>query len=108
MTSIMSVCTQLSVPKTMLTDKSDGYVAVYGLAVHPTKSWVHPKTRANWLSNKNMLPAALPKARIMAFGYKSYWFGDDAVRQSIDAVSGQLLTALDDKRKASLQSCPLS
>jgi hypothetical protein len=89
------------------TDEIDAdIVAVHGLAVEPRTAWVHRETKVNWLSDKTMLPAALPRARIMAFGYESYWFGDDAVKQSVDAVSSQLLTALDDKRKASLQLYP--
>jgi len=82
------------------TDEVDvDFVAVHGLAVYPVDAWVHRETKVNWLSDETMLPAALPKARIMAFNYQSYWFGDDAVQQSVDAVSGQLLTALDDKRR---------
>lgn len=45
-----------------------------------------------------MLPAAIPKARIMAYGYESYWFGDDAVRQSLDSVASDLLDALGEER----------
>lgn len=88
-------------PECRLTYGSDSIVAVHGLAVHPMDTWVHRTTKVNWLSDKAMLPAALPRARIMAYNYESYWFGEDAVHTSVDAVSGHLLTALDDKRKAS-------
>jgi hypothetical protein len=74
-------------------------VAVPGIAVHPMRTWVHRKTKVNWLMDETMLPAAVPRARIAVFGYKSYWFGDDAVKQSLHGVAGQLLCALDDKRK---------
>jgi hypothetical protein len=92
----------------MEADKLNSIVAVHGLAAHPSKTWFHRKTNVNWLSDKEMLPAALPSARIMAFGYESCWYGDDAVKQSVSAVSDKLLAALDDKRKASLQSLPVT
>jgi len=73
-------------------------VAVHGIGVNPEHTWIHPKKRVSWLSEPTMLPAALPKARIMTFGYESYWFGDDAVRQSVDGVAAKLLEALCDER----------
>jgi hypothetical protein len=48
-----------------------------------------------------MLPAALPNARIMAFGYDSVWYGDQPVRQTLDGVARKLLTELVRKRKVS-------
>lgn len=94
--------------ETMETDKLNSIVAVHGLAAHPSKTWFHSTTNVNWLSGERMLPAALPSARIMAFGYNSRWYGDGAVKQSVGAVSNHLLTELDDKRKASLQSLPVT
>ena len=78
-------------------------VAVHGLGVNPKDAWVHRETRVNWLKDKTMLPAALPRARIMSFGYQSYWFGDEAVRITINTVSGQLLSVLERERKASVE-----
>ncbi|KAI4593903.1 hypothetical protein KJ359_008947 [Pestalotiopsis sp. 9143b] len=73
-------------------------VAVHGIGVHPEHTWVHRDTKVNWLSEPTMLPAALPKARIMAFGYESYWYGENAIKQTVSSVAGQLLKALDAKR----------
>lgn len=54
--------------------------------------------KVNWLSDATMLPSSLPRARIMTYGYQSYWFGDDAVRISIEGVATSLLQDLDEKR----------
>jgi hypothetical protein len=48
-----------------------------------------------------MLPAAVPNARIMRFGYQSAWFGEDVIRTDVVAVANSLLAALRDKRKVS-------
>lgn len=74
-------------------------VAVHGIGAHPVDAWQHRKTKANWLSEKKMLPAKLPRARIMSYGYQSYWFGDDAVKTSIDGVATKLLQDLKYERK---------
>jgi predicted alpha/beta hydrolase family esterase len=38
-----------------------------------------------------MLPAAIPKARIMQYGYMSEWFGDETTRLKASNVAQQLL-----------------
>lgn len=53
----------------------------------------------NWISNESMLPAVLPRARIMAFGYDSVWFGDSATRQTLEGVASNLLRELERKRE---------
>ncbi|OTA55630.1 hypothetical protein K449DRAFT_376402 [Hypoxylon sp. EC38] len=73
-------------------------VAVHGIGVHPKSTWVFKENQVNWLKNETMLPAALPKARIMAFGYASYWFGNGAVKQTLDGASTKLLQALSHVR----------
>jgi hypothetical protein len=74
-------------------------VAVHGIGAHPKITWTHKKTGINWLAHETMLPAALPRARIMAFGYNSVWFGPDPVKQSLDGVASKLLGALVRGRK---------
>ena len=54
----------------------------------------------NWLEHIDMLPQAVPSARIMRFGYESRWFGKDAVRQRLSAVAERLLRSLLAYRKA--------
>ncbi|KAH8650059.1 hypothetical protein BX600DRAFT_442145 [Xylariales sp. PMI_506] len=73
-------------------------VAVHGIGVNPRDTWTHRKTQVNWLSNEDMLPRDVPKARIMTFGYDSVWFGDNPTRQTIDGVARKLLEALTTKR----------
>ncbi|RYP60580.1 hypothetical protein DL771_010471 [Monosporascus sp. 5C6A] len=73
-------------------------VAVHGIGVHPEDAWNHRKTKRNWLADKSMLPADFPNARIMAYGYASYWFGDQAVKQSVETVATDLLDCLGEKR----------
>lgn len=82
-------------------------MAVHGIGVNPENTWVFRGKGAeaknvNWLSDMEMLPKALPNARIMAFGYASYWFGQNAVRQSLDGAGTSLLKELEDKR----ETCP--
>ncbi|KAI0882946.1 uncharacterized protein GGS22DRAFT_169128 [Annulohypoxylon maeteangense] len=73
-------------------------VAVHGIGVNPIKTWVFKENNVNWLSHETMLPAAIPNARIMAFGYASYWFGDEAVKLTLDGVARKLLMALGSAR----------
>ncbi|KAK7963486.1 hypothetical protein PG988_010460 [Apiospora saccharicola] len=77
-------------------------VAVHGIGVDPVSAWQHRTTKANWLKEETMLPKQLPRARIMTYGYQSYWFGDDAVNISIEGVASSLLQDLDDAR----EDCP--
>jgi len=73
-------------------------IAVHGIGVDPTATWTHPKTNKNWLRDGTMLPQELPSARIMAFAYNSVWYGDDAVKQSLEGVANSLLLQLGEQR----------
>ncbi|KAH7119982.1 hypothetical protein B0J11DRAFT_401163, partial [Dendryphion nanum] len=46
-----------------------------------------------------MLPAVVPHARIMRYGYQSQWFGEGAMRQRVSQVAQRLLLALKRNRK---------
>ena len=49
-----------------------------------------------------MLPAAVPNARIMRYGYESRWFGDDTqdtVRLKASTIAQQLLLQLNIERE---------
>lgn len=56
-------------------------VAIHGIGAHPDDSWcknVGTKESpqwVNWLVEESMLPAVVPHARIMRYGYQSQWFG---------------------------------
>ncbi|KIN02724.1 hypothetical protein OIDMADRAFT_120076 [Oidiodendron maius Zn] len=43
-------------------------VAIHGLNGHQKKTWT-AKNKVNWLRDANMLPANIPNARIMSWGY---------------------------------------
>ena len=49
-----------------------------------------------------MLPAVVPKARIMRYGYNSYWYGDHAVRTSLSNIANGMLLDLKLERQVSL------
>jgi hypothetical protein len=51
-----------------------------------------------------MLPAVVPNARIMRYGYQSQWFGKEAMQQSASTVAERLLRALKRKRKVPTMS----
>ncbi|KAI9691166.1 MAG: hypothetical protein M1822_008786 [Bathelium mastoideum] len=74
-------------------------VAIHGLGAHPDDTW--SKNGVNWLSDQEMLPAVMPEARILRYGYESAWFGPDAMRQRVSTVAKRLLLTLRRKRKDS-------
>ncbi|OAL44074.1 hypothetical protein IQ07DRAFT_482377, partial [Pyrenochaeta sp. DS3sAY3a] len=80
-------------------------VAIHGLGAHPDDTWFNePKSGedtlpVNWLEDENMLPAVAPQARIMRYGYKSAWFGRDAMEQNTSDLARRLLLALNSERK---------
>ncbi|KAF2186510.1 ribonuclease-like protein p/mrp subunit [Zopfia rhizophila CBS 207.26] len=57
------------VPNSPLTHPS--IVAVHGLNGHPSKTWTTPKTNKFWLSDADLLPSSLKRARILTFGYNA-------------------------------------
>lgn len=81
-------------------------VAVHGIGVHPNETWIDRKSKTDWLSSESMLPKDIPEARIMTFNYNSVWFGDNAVKQSLESVATKLLRALLAKRKVCCCSPP--
>jgi hypothetical protein len=80
-------------------------VAIHGLGAHPDDSWcTNAGTRespkwVNWLEEESMLPAVVPNARIMRYGYQSQWFGKEMMQQSVSTVAERLLKALKRTRK---------
>ncbi|KAF1359452.1 hypothetical protein EJ07DRAFT_120324, partial [Lizonia empirigonia] len=79
-------------------------VAVHGLGAHPDDSWcknvgtTDSPNWVNWLVEESMLPAVVPHARIMRYGYESQWFGEGAMRQKASTVAQRLLLALRRRR----------
>lgn len=80
-------------------------VAIHGIGAHPDDTWCKNVGTAetprwvNWLEAEDMLPTVAPNARIMRYGYQSWWFGDGAMRQKVSTVAQRLLLALRRKRE---------
>ena len=72
-------------------------VAVHGIGANPDYTWMI--SGVNWLQDPSMLPQALPKARIMRFGYASRWFGEETIRQSLPSIANSFLSALCEERE---------
>ncbi|KAH8696892.1 hypothetical protein GQ44DRAFT_789090 [Phaeosphaeriaceae sp. PMI808] len=80
-------------------------VAIHGIGAHPDDTWCKNVGTAenpqwvNWLEAKDMLPAVVPSARIMRYGYQSQWFGNGAMGQKVSTVAQRLLLALRRRRE---------
>lgn len=77
------------------------------MGAHPDDTWCQkidgdnsPKY-VNWLKDEPFLPAVVPHARIMRYGYNSRWFGDNAIKTKMSDISQTFLFELKHYRKAS-------
>ncbi|KAK8153554.1 hypothetical protein BKA80DRAFT_321625, partial [Phyllosticta citrichinensis] len=63
-----------------------------------------PKTghRSTGSKNPEMLPAIVPQARIMRYGYRSAWFGEHMVSARVSDIAASLLHALERARRDNL------
>lgn len=76
-------------------------VAVHGLGAIPDITWKESVSGINWLSHEEMLPRAVPEARILRFGYDSLWMGRTPIRTSLSTIAYKLLLSLNMIRMAS-------
>ena len=67
-------------------------IAVHGIAADPKRTWI--KDGVDWLADEEMLPMAIPNARVFRFGYESEWLGSKAVQVKISTIANHLLQAL--------------
>lgn len=82
-------------------------VAIHGIGAHPDETWCEDVGQdgnsaplsVNWLQDPGMLPLAMKDARIMRYGYRSEWFGRDALIQNASTIAPDLLDALNRTRK---------
>jgi len=55
-----------------------------------TRTWM--TKNIHWLKDENMLQKVIPKARISVYGYRSQWYGPDAVQEAyISSIADDLL-----------------
>jgi hypothetical protein len=74
------------------------------MGAHPDDTWckrIGTGTYVNWLKDETMLPAVVPTARIMRYGYYSQWFGEGAIKTRCAEISQRLLLALRRNREVS-------
>ncbi|MCJ1429508.1 hypothetical protein MMC29_007423, partial [Sticta canariensis] len=79
-------------------------IAIHGIGAHPDDTWrkivdagSSNERYVNWLRDTNMLPAAIPNARIMRYGYESHWFGE-TIKLKASTVAQRLLQNLKRRR----------
>ena len=73
-------------------------IAIHGIGAHPDDTWTkaietdgEQKRYVNWLANDDMLPAVVPNARIMRYGYESQWFGKGAMHVRVVDIANEFL-----------------
>ncbi len=69
-------------------------VAIHGISAPPDETWrkyvdAHtPEERyLNRISDHQMLPAVVPLARIVRYGYQSQWFGEEMIGLKASTVA---------------------
>ncbi|KAK0707015.1 hypothetical protein B0T26DRAFT_482584 [Lasiosphaeria miniovina] len=84
-------------------------VAIHGIGAHPDGTWTGrgpAEEKVNWLTNSDMLPRAVPTARIMRFGYESSWFRsdkDEPKKKFVSDVAEMLLKQLELNRRDTIR-----
>ena len=86
-------------PKCSLIKES--IIAVPGLGSDMTYTWV--SKGVHWLRDESMLQKTIPKARVSVFGYRSQWYGKDAVEIRLSTISRDLLDAIKMNRRESVR-----
>ena len=84
-------------------------MAIHGIGAHPDDTWCKKvdagglgERYVNWLSDASMLPAVVPQARVIRYGYESQWFGEETISLKASTVAQRLLRSLTRERKVSL------
>jgi curved DNA-binding protein CbpA len=83
------------------TKTSVDIIAVHGLGAIPEITWQEKHSGKNWLADTEMLPKAVPEARIMRFGYDSLWLGKEAIKTRLSTIANKLLLVLKREREVS-------
>ncbi|KAK6359882.1 hypothetical protein TWF696_001011 [Orbilia brochopaga] len=79
--------------------------AIHGLNTRSEWTWTYhtknPCSKVNWLSDRSMLPKALPRARIFTCDWQSHYLQEKRkIRLEIDELAYRLLCDLDAKRRS--------
>lgn len=83
-------------------------VALHGMGAHPVDTWRQKiggdedSASVNWLEDERFIPATLPCARGMRYGYHSRWFGKEATKTKASDISQSFLLELMGLRKVGL------
>jgi hypothetical protein len=63
-------------------------ICVHGLGADPDWSWRDKSSEVSWIEHPEMLPAAIPNARILRYGW---WTQDSAVKSRVPDLAVELL-----------------
>ncbi|KAL4883893.1 ankyrin repeat-containing domain protein [Aspergillus karnatakaensis] len=98
---------QLYAPKDFDADpKCVEIIAVPGLGSDMTYTWI--SKGVHWLRDNTMLPKAIPQARVLVYGYRSQWYGPDAVDIRLPVIGHDLLEAIKvDRRECKNKKRPI-
>ncbi|KAL3426988.1 hypothetical protein PVAG01_00497 [Phlyctema vagabunda] len=80
-------------------------IAVPGLGSDMTRTWM--SQNVHWLKDESMLQKVVPEARISVFGYRSQWYGPDAVQNSISSIANYLLRQIHLERHGKNSKRPI-
>ncbi|KAM3421072.1 hypothetical protein BST61_g1486 [Cercospora zeina] len=96
-------------PSDLKSEEMLDIVAIHGMGAHPDDTGAvlkdgardskNPDSYVNWLTDQRLLPAVLPNARIMRYGYVSTWFGGEMVQTRSRKIAKGFLTSLLEARK---------
>jgi hypothetical protein len=80
------------------------------MGAHPDDTWSKVGDKGsnyvNWLKDPPLLPAVVPRARIMRYGYDSRWFGEGAIKTKTSDISQLFLMGLKRLREVNSTGRP--
>jgi hypothetical protein len=83
-------------------------ICVHGLGADPDWSWRDKSSGVSWIKHPEMLPAAIPNARILRYGYDAKWWGQEsAIKSRVPDLAVELLHDLKNEpdRTVFVPSC---
>lgn len=99
----------ISFPSNPLANRNvSSVICVHGLGADPDWSWRDKSSGVSWIKHPEMLPAAIPNARILRYGYDAKWWGQDsAIKSRVPDLAVELLHDLKEEpdRRVLVPSC---